>query len=242
VYAVSSETGELVRTYYMVMEFIEGENLDYIKWKSLGDEAKARICAKLSDQLVLLRSIPSEGYYGRVHNQGWGPNLRLLRLHGVGKALGPYNTYEEFLSAMYRCIELSAALQTGGTDEIEPYLTESLEKFISTLATRKGRQPVYTHVDPSFNNFIVRPLEGTMKDAKDYEVTFIDWSQSGWFPAYMQSIAFENKLILNHPYDPDDEEARSLFMQRLLPGLGDLFVEQLEVFEDIGRKLLYGIA
>ncbi|KAF1840885.1 uncharacterized protein K460DRAFT_436368 [Cucurbitaria berberidis CBS 394.84] len=82
VYAVFARETKPSPAYYMVTEFIEGEMLTSKKWLSLSDKARTKICSKLCEQLRLLRSIPSEGYYGRVHNQGWNPNSLPLRSNG----------------------------------------------------------------------------------------------------------------------------------------------------------------
>ncbi|KAF2818285.1 hypothetical protein CC86DRAFT_238921, partial [Ophiobolus disseminans] len=185
VYAIleDSKYGQVV--YHIVMEFIEGGyTLDYNMWKAISDDAHDKICKRIAEQLILLRSIPSEGYYGRVHNQGWEPSFMPFRTR-YKELSGPYKTYEEFISALKTGAEVQCSISSWGSN-FAPGVPLWLDKFVPTLATANGREPVFTHIDPALRNMIIRPLEGTMATAKDYEVILIDWSFSGWFPAWMQ--------------------------------------------------------
>lgn len=167
------------------MEFIEGDTLDYKKWINLSEEARTKICSKLSDQLHLLRSVPSEGYYGRVHNQGWRPLLCLFRVRAK-EMCGPYNTYENCISAMYTAAKLQASVCHNGKD-LTTEADSSLSNFKRTLTACMGHKPTLTHLDPSLQNIIVRPIQGTEEHASDWEVTLIDWADFGWLPAWMQA-------------------------------------------------------
>jgi poly-beta-hydroxyalkanoate depolymerase len=74
--------------HYLVTEFVEGEIYDYVKVVGLTEDARTKICSKIAEQYRLLRSLPGEGYYGRVHNQSWRHNLKLMRTRTV-KTQGP---------------------------------------------------------------------------------------------------------------------------------------------------------
>ena len=191
------------------MEFIEGDTLDYKRWKTLGEEACTKICSKLSDQLHLLRSVPSEGYYGRVYNQGWRHRLCLLRGR-ANKMCGPYNTYENCVSGMYTASELQESMWHDGKD-LTTEAELALSNFKRTLTTGKGHEPTLTHLDPSLQNIIVRPLQGTEGPESDWEVTLIDWADLGWLPGWMQAVAFSQQVVMFHGWEEPDEHAKIQF-------------------------------
>ncbi|KAF2124739.1 hypothetical protein P153DRAFT_252835, partial [Dothidotthia symphoricarpi CBS 119687] len=80
-----------VPIYYIITEYLEGATLTHKLYSSLGDEEQEALCARISEQFMLLRSVPSEGYYGRVYYQGVDPMTSIFRLAGKGMN-GPYNT------------------------------------------------------------------------------------------------------------------------------------------------------
>jgi hypothetical protein len=50
------------------------------------------------------------------------------------------------------------------------------------LTSSRGLGPKFTHIDPGLHNILIRKIvqdNGT----EDWEVTLIDWADSGWFPA-----------------------------------------------------------
>ncbi|EAT80119.1 hypothetical protein SNOG_12306 [Parastagonospora nodorum SN15] len=77
--------------HFIIMDYIEGETLSGEKWLSLSDTSRSIILSRLCEQFQILRSIPSEGYYGHVHRQGWPPWLSFLRKMQPG-ASGPFDT------------------------------------------------------------------------------------------------------------------------------------------------------
>lgn len=212
---------------YMVMEFIEGDTLDMDKWLALDDEAQTIICSKLSEQLKLLRSIPceGEGYYGRVYRQGWSP-LSFLRIR-YKEMLGPYNTFDDFISAMYVCTEHDLATQNLA-DEFFPEEVEFLSKFKHVLGKTRGFKPVLTFLDLKWDNLIVRPIKGEDGEAiKDWEITLIDWHDCGWLPAFMQFAALEARIML---FGEDDAK----FRQRVYANFEEAYTytEELKFLED----------
>ncbi|KAF2797009.1 hypothetical protein K505DRAFT_270242, partial [Melanomma pulvis-pyrius CBS 109.77] len=170
--------------YYMVSEFVEGETLNHDKWLALDDEDQKLICYKLSEQFRLLRSVPPvEGYYGRVNHQGWSPWFPFLKTTGK-EMLGPYQTYEDFVSAMCANAELRFAYMN--CEDYGPIYVKFLSRLKSILDRTKSYKPVLTHIDPKFENIIIRPIKGAGGEIKDWEVTLIDWDMCGWLPAFMQ--------------------------------------------------------
>ena len=237
VYAVLNRLHNSAECYYLIMEFIEGVTLGSI-WASLDDEARKKICSKLSTQIRLLRSVPSEGYYGRVNYQGWGPHANLFRIRLGDNMKGPYNTYEDCISAMYNAAELRAA-DTDMGPELEPYAQLYLSQFKRTLSESGGHEPKLTHLDPKFDNIMVQPIEGAEGDVRDWEVVLIDWADCGWLPAWMQAVSFNHRIGLFDEHGDVDFQARTKFIQRM--SLGEPYLEQVAFFwklKDIRYKSL----
>jgi hypothetical protein len=78
----------------MIMEFIEGIELKYEDWIQFNDEERTTLYTRLNEQYRLLRSIPSEGYYGRIHRQAFDRNMGMFRTN-CKQSLGLYETYRE---------------------------------------------------------------------------------------------------------------------------------------------------
>lgn len=147
------------------MEFIEGVTLESI-WKSLDDKAREQICSKISNQIRLLRSVPSEGYYGRVNYQGWASLTSLFRTRVRIALNGPYNTYEDCLSAMYNAAELRAADMDMGPN-LQLIAQLCLSQFKRTLSKWGCHEPKLTYLDPKFDNIMVQIIKGSEGDVKD---------------------------------------------------------------------------
>jgi serine/threonine protein kinase len=212
--------------YYLIMEFIEGVTLESI-WASLDDEARKKICSKLSNQIRLLRSVPSEGYYGRVHYQGWGPHANLFRIRLGNTMNGPYNSYEDCISAMYNAAELRAADSDMGPD-LQPDAQLYLSQFKRNLSEWECHEPKLTHLDPKFDNIMVQPIKGAGGDIKDWEVVLIDWADCGWLPAWMQAVSFHQRIGLFDENWNVDEQAKTTFIQRM--SLEEPYLEQMAFF------------
>jgi hypothetical protein len=191
VYAVYTSVGENYPIHFLIMEFLEGGDLDGGRWESLSDKARSIITSRLCEQFRLLRSIPSEGYYGRVHRQGWKREASFLRSLGPGLA-GPYDTYEDFVAALSNAVHLVRTLSSR-VEEFFPQESLYLSQIESTLLTCNGRQPTFTHLDPAKHNIIARPFTNSHSE-EDWEVTLIDWAYSGWCPAWLQAVSLWQRL------------------------------------------------
>lgn len=177
----------------LVMEYIEGFKLMYEDWIQFTEEERAALCARLAEQYRLLRSIPSEGYYGRIHRQAFDRNMGMFRTNGL-QSCGPYETYEEFTAAVARSGEVIATTSRLPRGE---YLDEDqvalLSEYKLALEASTDRKPVFTHVDPGPKNILIRRIPGTQDHPPDFEVTLIDWAGAGWFPPWVQRAAFEQR-------------------------------------------------
>jgi hypothetical protein len=207
---------------YLIMEFIEGEELSTETWLGLSDDGRTKLLSRLCEQFRLLRAIPSPGYYGRVYHQGWRRICRLF--HGrQDKMCGPYDNYRDLLSASIDTLHVLSVLGYESPEFLsnEP---EHIAQVESTLATCSGLEPTFTHLDPAMNN-IIRPI----RDGEDWEVTWIDWEDSGWLPAYMQVVAIRNKLFLARGYEDLREETNQM-MGKVYESFPESYTKQLEIF------------
>lgn len=220
-------------------EFVEGEKYDYAKWVGLTEDARGKICSKIAEQYRLLRSLPGEGYYGRVHNQSWRYNLNGLRTRTTDPH-GPYRSYNDFVSSMLSAAEHIAAI-VPHTEFWDPDESACLSEFRHFLATSlRGHEPKFTHIDPGLHNILIRKVVQD-NGVEDWEVTLIDWADSGWFPAWMQSVSFDEKTYMRTNDKEGGCAAKKDFVEKVLQGLGDKYSEYIEVFQKARSVLEYDI-
>jgi hypothetical protein len=185
-----------------MMDFIEGIPLGI---NNLRDEIPPHVqdivCAKVSAQIRLLRSLPSEGYYGRIHGQGWMEPPPSLQSHREYKLVGPFSTYEQFVSALCHADERWEATKFPGTEWPPGFESKTMELW-SAFAEWEPQEPKFTWIDPKLGNVIVQPVrkeDGT----EDWDVVLIDWECAGWYPAWLQATQFNDKChswIINKDY------------------------------------------
>lgn len=182
----------------MMTKYIEGIRLE------LESEAFARfpietqnvLCRKISEQIQQIRALPSEGYYGRVHRQGWldPPNGVDIpdRASVCKNVTGPYSSYKEYISATKLAMEIALATRDQG-EEFRPETVSNAEKFLRILPDWHPHEPKFTWMDPKLSNMIIRPIKGD--DGKeDWEVYFLDWECSGWYPGWVQSFQIRGRV------------------------------------------------
>jgi len=224
--------------HFIIIDYIEGETLSGTKWLSLGENSRSIILSRLCEQFQLLRSIPSEGYYGCVHRQGWIPYYSFLRKMQPGPA-GPYDTYEEFVAALMSSARLTTAMMTQFED-FWPEQSDALSRMESGLRACNGRRPVFTHMDPSVHNTVIRQIVKPGGE-EDWEVTLIDWAEAGWLPAWMQTWCLKEKLnMITTMETPNAAEALE-YVEYVATHLGEDYTDQRELFEDLRRDISYGL-
>lgn len=179
----------------MMMSFIDGVTLTNDVFVALPEKTQDIICTKVSAQIRYLRELPSEGYYGRVHRQGWvtGPTCLEVDTAAHKSVHGPYNTYEEFCSVIYRAYELAHAAQGRGT-EWHPVHMPNMLKLQSVMQGWDPHEPKFTWIDPKLMNMVARPIKGDDGN-EDWEVYLIDWECCGWYPAWVQSLRFKQSCF-----------------------------------------------
>jgi hypothetical protein len=222
VYAVFSQVyKEPAPIHFIVMEYIEGSTLTKDRFLALDESARKTISLKIANQLKLLRSVPSEGYYGRVYQQAFSSDFPLLftrRNHMPG----PYTSYPDLLSAIYAAIELQLAsgswLEDYSDTEIE--LFKQFQRILGGVRT--GFKPVLTHVHPKWQNTILQPVKGDNGEIKDWDVVLIDWNGLAWLPAYIQfGILGGYSVFL-------DDKHRKSFDETILDVLGESYPAEVQ--------------
>lgn len=204
---------------------------------SLSDKQCENIHLKFSEQLQLLRSIPSEGYYGRVKGQAYWPGLSFTATDKT-TTHGPFNTHDDLLSARYVAAEINTAFSGSSRIGLESYTPEQrplLSEFKSVFSNCSGREPKFTHLDLNFSNWIVRPFDGTLESASEYAATFIDWGGCGWFPAWVQmaSLDFMYTYAFYNEVTGWNEDVHERFLARVAQDLEDPYTEA----RDLSAKL-----
>jgi len=174
-------------------EFIEGTRLLHGVFPTLPISAQDTICAKVSSQLRYLRELPSEGYYGRVHKQGWTkppPGID-THTHTSQGMIKPYETYEEFVSALFRAEQNHHALRYN-LPEWFPRLQEVNAELMAIFPSWEPHEPKFTWIDPKLSNMIVQKI--TKDDgSEDWDVFLMDWESCGWYPAWTQGVQVKTR-------------------------------------------------
>ncbi|KAF1979693.1 hypothetical protein BU23DRAFT_563087 [Bimuria novae-zelandiae CBS 107.79] len=188
VWEALSEVNTVV--YCLMMNYIEGFTLRHEEMAKFPEKALDIICAKVSAQIRDLRSLPSEGYYGRVHRQGWlhPPSGILPTPTPVLSVSGTYSTYQEFTSAIYRSYEWHKAVGVC-MEEFPPGYASRVAELWSIFSGWESHELKFTWIDLKIENMVVRPVKDDARN-KDWEVFLIDWECAGWYPAWVQSMQF----------------------------------------------------
>jgi hypothetical protein len=188
---------------YLVMEYIEGEAFEWRQYEELSESEQDLYTTRLGEQLKALRSIPSEGYYGRIYNQPFDPAVGLFRIR-LKEFLGPFESSDMVLDAMYRTAELRLAeechTQTMFHGQVEWARSDvyTLGHFKQILGRSTGIKPVLTLLDAKLRNFIAQPKRNDAGEIVDWEVTLIDLDLFGWHPAFLQIYCLKHHNAKNN--------------------------------------------
>lgn len=171
-------------TNYIVMEYIEGENLEAC-WGSLDDQSKADVTTKLRQYFNQLRNIPSPGYFGMLGKRPFCDDFVWLRedplqfeeesLEQQPLTSGPFDTEAQLLDALVAKYEFhtQSVLQDG-------YRKHEYYRYVLPKVLRSGAS-VFTHGDLQLKNIMVRAADGA--------VVVIDWESAAWHPRYWEFYA-----------------------------------------------------
>ncbi|KAH9879246.1 hypothetical protein J1614_002685 [Plenodomus biglobosus] len=226
------------RRYYIMMEDIQGEMFTAALWLRSSKETRKIICSRLVEQLRLLRATPAPSYYGRVHHQGWQP---LLNLFGTRykELLGPFDSYGDFCKTVVATARFRAA-SSAFKFEDNPEKVLVLSDLESKIESWSNSRPTFTHIDISPGNVIVRQIQNPDDGNEDWEVTMIDWANSGWYPQWMQAVTIEHSL---HVYDLEDcyPEERPELLELISEFWEESYTEQVELFIRLSDLLHYEV-
>jgi hypothetical protein len=180
----------------IIMEYIEGKQADWEDFVQLSQAEQKLYLARLAEQFKALRSILSEGYYGRVNGQLFDPCTRPLIIR-YKDLFGPYTSYEAIVDAMYRSMELAMdqSAMTPYATTWHPYYASTVARFKDILMRSPASKPVLTQLDPQNENFIARTVRDGEGKIVDFVFTFIDLEMFGWFPAFVQMIRCKRDMV-----------------------------------------------
>jgi thiamine kinase-like enzyme len=181
---------------FLVTEFLDGISLTDEGFEAMGKRDQGIILQRLGEQLQLLRSVEPEGaaYYGRVNHQGWNRVTSFMKHFNPGSR-GPFDTYEDFISALLESSKYRFAAETW-CPEFLPHQIECLAELKRVLGASKNYKPVLTHFDMKFENIVAWPINKSANgECEDWKVTIIDWDHAGWAPLYMQKAALFQRLM-----------------------------------------------
>jgi hypothetical protein len=190
--------------FCLMMEFIEGIPLGHDVFQTLPICVQDTICAKVSSQLRYLRELPSEGYYGRVHKQAWlyPPTGIKSRTYTSPATVGPFETYEEFVSAIRRAEQVQRAVGYTSAEWLHGH-KERTAKLMAIFPDWEPHEPKFTWVDPKLTNMIAQKI--TREDgSEDWEVFLLDWEVCAWYPAWVQGmqVMARSGVLTRNPTKP----------------------------------------
>ena len=129
--------------HYLVMEFIEGTHCDRETWKKLPETTRTTILRKTGEQLRHLRSVPPPRptYYGRIYGQPWHSYVRLVHYGKIDSQWGPFETYKDFIGAVYDASEYASSIQAFATENYDGGLLAFLSSFKEIISRANGWEP-----------------------------------------------------------------------------------------------------
>lgn len=161
------------------MEYIEGDTPD-TQWPSLTYSQKQQITTTLKEYFNELRRLPSPGFYGSIGHR------RLLdgmfwTLEPTPSINGPFDTEAALNEAM-------ALKYTSASDPRTAHKANFYRRALARVF--QCHEPNFTYADIQRKNVMIRRVGPDNADGPQYEVTLIDWEESGWYPSYWEcSIA-----------------------------------------------------
>lgn len=168
-YRDSENTGNVV----IVMEFIEGENLDKA-WAGYGEEEQAAVIAQLSDYMAQLRSFKGT-FIGSIDGTACNDQF----FYDTPEGYGPFKTEEEFNNGIARAMS---------NERPENFVTLRCDVWKDAM---HSHDIVLTHNDLDPRNIIV---QGSKIAA------IIDWELAGYYPEYWEYCKAISGPDWEHPW------------------------------------------
>jgi hypothetical protein len=194
VWSLENDQPEAPKVFCLMMNFIEGIRIHSQNFHELPVAAQDIVCSKVSKQIRDIRSLPSEGYYGRVHRQGWLHPPRALKLSSHRKLSGPYYTYEEIFPVFHDAFEIFNSMTGSDEDgcQFPPDFDLVMAQFLSVIHGWEPHEPTFTWLDPKLMNMIFQPPDPDV-GCEEWDVYLVDWEGAGWYPAWAQSLQFRHR-------------------------------------------------
>lgn len=164
---------------FIIMELVQGKSLEEL-WGELGADGRTRVAESLKEMFGAIRTIPSQGYYGRLANRAFDD----IFLGSDTLPCGPFDTEAELNDAF---LERYKSLHP----ELSPGRGE-FYRHVVFPAIMKGHKPVFTHGDLQAKNIIIRSGDG--------KPCIIDWECSAWYPSYWE---YTNSLWTSRRWSDD---------------------------------------
>ncbi|KAK3939556.1 kinase-like domain-containing protein [Diplogelasinospora grovesii] len=176
VYAIYCEKGRdwrgIDRTCtFIVMEYIDGQNLAAVWGKTLNYEGKTSVIAQLRDAFDELRSLapPSPTYFGSIRNRQLRDGMFLTEEKGVRSSNGPFQTEDELTEALIQKME------SAEYGEFPADMAAYYRRVVPRVLRSGDGRPVFSHSDLQNKNVMLQP---------DGKVVIVDWATAGWYPVY----------------------------------------------------------
>lgn len=164
---------------FIIMELVQGESLEDM-WEELGKDGRTRVAESLQEMFDTLRTIPSQGYYGRLGKRPFDD----IFVASDTLPCGPFDTEAQLNDAFFqRYKSLHAELSPGRGE---------FYRDVVFPTVMEGHKPVFTHGDLQAKNIIIRSEDG--------KPCIIDWECSAWYPSYWE---YTNSLWTSRRWSDD---------------------------------------
>ncbi|KAF2430821.1 kinase-like protein [Tothia fuscella] len=177
--------GVKIQFHYIIMEYIEGGNLQE-NWEHLDDDERIEISKKIAEQLKLLRQTPSPGYYGRVDRQPYSYRAEHYTRPNQPLA-GPFDNYSDLCQSLYKAAEYQLAMACVEPTPFLPVDELWLDLYRTCLLKCSLIEPKFTHGDLKFENIMLKPVKAN-GNKRNFDVVFVDWCRSAWRPAWVEGL------------------------------------------------------
>ncbi|CAN8095480.1 unnamed protein product [Discula destructiva] len=170
---------EETKSNFIIMEYVKGQSLESV-WDELGKDGRTHVAKKLHGMFDAIRSIPPQGYYGRLGSRPFDD----IFIGSDTLPCGPFDAEADLNDAFFKRYKSLHPEQSPGKGEFYRDVV-----FPTVL---KDHTPVFTHGDFQAKNIIIRSDDG--------EPCIIDWECSAWYPSYWE---YSNSLWTSRRWNDD---------------------------------------
>ena len=175
----------------MIMEWVNGIQIDDREWWELSPEIREKLCYKIGLQLQQLRAIPAPQphYYGRIHDQPFYPSVFRIGGYRHDEPAGPFYTYESYLERLL----ISSRWRTVWRMVMNRPESENIDNITKLLSStwseqwsrdKQACEPKLTHGDVELRNIIFVKSQDNGERLEERDVVLVDWEFLAWMPAW----------------------------------------------------------